>query len=127
MKILIKIVLILFLFQNCSSKKKEPTLFQISNISGDEITKLSINIRSGKYSRNIYEEFNVKNGFQDSFTITKDYLPNQDGDYGIYINTKLTSRVDYFGFFSNGYDAHSEYRIVIKPDSVLVELKNKDF
>ena len=127
MKTLIKVILILFVLQNCSTKEKEPTLFHISNVSGEDITKLTINIRSGKYSRNIYEEYNVKNGFQDGFKITNDYLPNQDGDYSIYLTTKLANRAEYFGFFSNGYDAHSEYRIVVKSDSVLVELKSKDF
>jgi hypothetical protein len=128
MKNLTKLVFILLLFtiQSCSIIKSEDTKFYISNLTGEDISSLTIEVKVGNSKKNIYQKINLKNGLEDSFVLNKADLSNQDGSYKIYFTTKTLNKSESFGYFSNGYEFNAEYRINIDKNSIDIKSKNKE-
>ena len=128
MKNLTRLIFILlpFTFQNCSVIKSEDTKFYVSNLTGEDISSLIIEVKTGNNKKNIYQKIDLKNTTEDSFVLNKADLLNQDGGYKVYFTTKTLNKSQDFGYFSNGYEFVAEYRITIKKDTVDIKSKNKD-
>ena len=71
-------ILLLFIFQNCSIIKSEDTKFYISNLTGEVISTLNIEVKNGNNKKNIYQKIDLKNTMEDSFVLNKADLSNQD-------------------------------------------------
>ena len=119
-------ILLLFIFQNCSIIKSEDTKFYISNLTGEDISSLIIEVKTGNNKKNIYQKNDLKNAAEDSFVLNKADLSNQDGSYKIYFTTKTLNKSQGFGYFSNGYEFVAEYRITIKKDTIDIKSKDKE-
>jgi hypothetical protein len=128
MKKSIKLVFLalFFVFQNCSVIKTEETKFYITNLTGEDISNLNIEVKIGNSKKNIYQKIDLKNTVEDSFVLNKADLSNQDGGYKIYFTTKTLNKSQDFGYFSNGAEFNAEYRITIKKDTIDVKSKNKE-
>lgn len=128
MKNLTKLVFILLLFtiQSCSVTKSEDTKFYISNLTGEDISTLDVEVKTGNSKKSIYQKTDLKNAMEGSFVLNKDDLSNQDGSYKIYFTTKTLNKSESFGYFSNGYEFNSEYRITIRKDEIDIKSKSKD-
>jgi hypothetical protein len=118
-------IALFFIFQDCSVIKTEETGFYVSNLTGEDISKLSIDVTIGKLEKNIYEKIDLKNGMEDYFILNKDALEKQDGGYKISFKTKSLNNKQYFGYFSNGYEGNAEYRITIKSNTFDIKSKIK--
>lgn len=119
-------ILLLFIFQNCSIIKNEDTKFYISNLTGEDISSLIIEVKTGNNKKNIYQKIDLKNAMEDSFVLNKADLSNQDGSYKIYFITKTLNKSQDFGYFSNGYESNAEYRIMIDKNTIYIKSKSKD-
>jgi hypothetical protein len=119
-------VALFFVFQNCSVIKTEETKFYITNLTGEDISNLNIEVKIGNSKKNIYQKIDLKNTVEDSFVLNKADLSNQDGGYKIYFTTKTLNKSQDFGYFSNGAEFNAEYRITIKKDTIDVKSKNKE-
>ncbi len=119
-------ILLLFIFQNCSIIKSEDTKFYISNLTGEDISSLIIEVKTGNNKKNIYQKINLKNGIEDSFMLNKADLSKEDGSYKIYFTTKTLNKSQGFGYFSNGYELNAEYRIMIDKNTIDIKSKSKD-
>ena len=119
-------ILLLFIFQNCSIIKSEDTKFYISNLTGEVISTLNIEVKNGNNKKNIYQKIDLKNTMEYSFVLNKADLSNQDGSYKIYFTTKTSNKFQDFGYFSNGYEFVAEYRITIKKDTIDIKSKDKE-
>lgn len=128
MKSLINVgfVILFFIFQNCSVIKTEETQFYITNLTGEDISKLSIDVKIGKVEKNIHEKINIINGQEDYFILNKDVLLKEDGGYKISFKTKNLNNSQSFGYFSNGFESNAEYRITIKPNAIDIKSKSKE-
>lgn len=128
MKNLTKLVfiLLLFIFQNCSIAKNEDTKFYVSNLTGEDISTLIIEIKTGNNKKNIYQKIDLRNTMEDSFILNKADLAKQDGSYRISIKTKTFNNSHDFGYFSNGVEFNAEYRIIINKNKIDVKIKVKD-
>ncbi len=120
------LVILFFIFQNCSVTKTEDTKFYIINLTGEDISKLSIDMTMGKFEKNIHEKINLINGQEDGFTLNKNVLSKEDGGYKISFKTKSLDKNQSFGYFSNGFESNAEYRITIKPNMIDIKQKSKE-
>ena len=118
-------ILLLFIFQNCSVTKNEDTKFYVSNLTGEDISSLIIEVKTGNNKKNIYQKIDLKNTMEDSFVLNRTDLSNQDGSYRISIKTKTFNNSQDFGYFSNGVEFNSEYRIIVNKNKIDVKIKIK--
>ena len=119
-------ILLLFIFQNCSIIKNEDTKFYVSNLTGEDISSLIIEVKTGNNKKNIYQKIDLKNAMEDGFVLDKADLSNQDGSYKVYFITKTLNKSQDFGYFSNGYESNAEYRIMIDKNTIDIKSKSKD-
>ncbi len=120
------VIFLLFTMQNCSVVKSEDTKFYISNLTGEDISALNIEVNIGNSKKNIYQKINLKNGMEDSFVLNKADLSKEDGSYKIYFTTKTLNKSQGFGYFSNGAEFNAEYRITIDKNSIDIKSKSKE-
>jgi hypothetical protein len=108
-------------------QKDNSLVFEISNNSGHELSKIEIYAMMGSKTQSLITRESLSNVNTVKESAAQNMLPRpNDGGYAIIYKANSQQKTTRFGYFSNGSDFNGKYTLEVFRDSVRVRSIPKD-